>query len=470
MTIISSNSANKDNTRIISLSTMIELKKFVPPVLLKTVISCVIWYLVSSITSQLTKRILIEYSYPLFLSQFQFLTGSILSFIFIVMARKFPNIHTHFPTGSVPRNSTGPMFSLGAFLKILPLGLFQFGGKYCSLSATSLISLATVSSVKALSPLLIVIGYRLVYRVRFPLVTYLSLIPLVGGVILIVTSESPREVTAIEDTEQLKANQVKGLTFCFISAFIFAAQNIYGKQLITWDTDGSNPESLALDVKYKSNNKDDVWKAKKNVRQRTNSIKLPYSTSDLTLDEKAHSSQSSSQHYTEEINNNNRVLNNPFGSLVSESHHVTKPDKMTVIFYCSIIGFVISITGFVLNELPHLLDIFAGRLQESTPETKSGILVVFYLIMLSSISHFVQTLLAFHLLGSISAVSYSVASMMKRIVLIAISIVLALGDESDPNKYLFGKMSGSQLLGLGFIAIGLYCYDKWGSRNSKEKS
>lgn len=450
---------------------------WLPPILIKIVLTCILWYTVSSVTSQLTKRILIEYNYPLFLSQFQFLIGSLSSLMFIILVKKFPDIRNHFPTGSVPSDSDSPIFSWGAFLKILPLGLFQFGGKYCSLSATSLISLATVSSVKALSPLLIVVSYKFIYDIKFPLVTYLSLVPLLGGVILIITAESPDTNTnrgfLINETNELDINQIKGLAYCVVSLVIFAAQNIYGKQLITWDS--SNPANMALSTTKSNSPSDGERSSNKYIRQRNNSIRLPYSTSDLRLDEKKreeHQVYSNTHNeYTKEATSNRFSLANSLESLESllpESQRVVKPDRMTIIFYCSIIGFCISITGFLFNEMPHISDLLTGRIDESTPDTESGLLLVLNLIVLSSLSHFVQTLLAFHLLGLIPAVSYSVASMMKRIFLITVSIVLGTS-EQDPNKY-FGKITGSQLIGLLFTGIGLYCYDRWGSKAVKNKA
>ncbi|EGV66878.1 hypothetical protein CANTEDRAFT_117866 [Yamadazyma tenuis ATCC 10573] len=443
------------------------LNSWLPPISVKTVGTCVIWYGISSLTSQLTKRILVEYRYPLFLSQFQFLTSSLLSLLFIVLVRVFPHIRQYFPTGSVPTDVEKPVINLGAFLKILPLGLFQFFGKYFALSATSLLSLAAVSSIRALSPLVIVSSYRFVYKIKFPLLTYFSLVPLLGGVILIITSEAPKSNSKGEPTSEFgfDSGQIKGFVFCFINLIIFAAQNIYAKQLITWDTDDT--KSLAISTKRSESPFDSNAKDHKYIRQRNNSIRLPYSTSDLKLDEKNEDSAQSTD-YSKEVQTNKFNLGNPFASFISDSDKITKPDQITTIFYCSMIGFFISVTGFLLNELPHVLDILQGRLEDSTPDTKSGILWVFYLILLSSLFHFFQTLLAFHLLGSIPAVSYSIASLMKRIWLITVSIVMAANNH-DPNKY-FGKLTSGQLLGLLLTGFGLYCYDKWGSKAVKTKT
>ena len=205
---------------------------FLPPIQVKTTLTCLAWYLVSSITSQLTKVILVRFNYPLFLSQAQFLFGALLSAAFIYFSKSFPDTTSHFPLGSVPTDPAKPLFHKLSFLKVSPLGLFQFSGKYASLKATSMIPLSTVSSLKALSPLLIVAGYRIVYNVHVPVSTVLSLTPLVFGVVLMIISESGTQFFHGGFT----STQITGVTFCLLSMVIFAAQNIYGKELITWDT------------------------------------------------------------------------------------------------------------------------------------------------------------------------------------------------------------------------------------------
>lgn len=471
----------------------------IPPISVKTILICFLWYLISSITSQLTKLILVQFSYPLFLSQFQFLISALLSFAFITIARKFPDISHHFPLGSLPSNPTKPILDKSVLLAVLPLGLFQFTGKYFSLSATSLIALSTVSSIKALSPLLIVAGYRVIYNVKFPFITYLSLTPLVGGVVLIIASESmdnnPTSKSTLlkNENNEFDYTQIKGLVFCLISAIIFAAQSIYGKKLFTWNnSNDNNPASLALNTNASKpgtpaleqtnfafsapdNRLFDFspQKSKKFVRQRTNSIKLPFSTSDLRLDEKNEEIGRQQLPYTRNVQNNESI-SNPFASFTNNSleNSNKKPDRMTTIFYCSSIGFIFSFSGFVLNELSTIFREFTDPTENLTQVSKpaTNLVWVLFLIFLDSLSHFTQMILAFHLLGLIPALSYSIASMMKRIVIITVSIVLAIGStpRSEPgSSKWFGKIKTQQLYGLILIAIGLYCYDRWGSRSLK---
>ncbi|RLV93949.1 putative transporter [Spathaspora sp. JA1] len=451
--------------------------KLLPPISIKTTITCLIWYTVSSITSQLTKVILTKFPYPLFLSQCQFLIGASLALMVILTSKKFPQLITIFPDGVVPSDTSRSIFSISLLVKILPLGIFQFTGKFFSLTATSLIPLVTVSSIKALSPLLIVLGYRIIYQVIFPYITYLSLTPLLVGVILIIISDSNTNIS----TEELNNS---GVVYCLISTIIFAAQNIYGKQLMSWDNtdiNPHNPASLVLNTDLSrpgtpmvDSNEDyfsDNLKSKF-VRQRTGPFQLPYSTSDLTLNEKKenHSSNTNTSQYTQIVEQNQTNLN-PFAYFIDKFQldKVSKPDKLTLILYCSLVGSAFSIFGFSMNELPKIYTEFTtAELLDPTTTTKvtiSDFVTILILVVLDSLSHFIQSLLAFHLLGSIPALSYSIASMMKRIVIITVSMLVVV----QANESHFRQITSQQSIGLGLIAIGLYSYDRWGSRSLKPR-
>lgn len=390
----------------------------------------------------------------------------------------------------MPNDPSISIFDKAVVLKVLPLGIFQFVGKFFLLSATLIIPVATVASVKALSPLLIVTGYRVLYRVRFPIVTYLLLTPLVAGVIMIITADNNPATPGEEPTPfhllEFNEKHIKGLFFCVVSTVIMAGQQMYSKELITWESSSiSNPASLVLntdpsrpvspaqgqDLQYSyvidSGSTHVSLLLPKNIKkhfvQRAPSLRLPYSVSDLRLDEKK--DQKDFQ-YDIEVQES-KSSTNPFASLGSPAYGVRKPDKFTIIFYISLIGFVFSLGGFLANEA---LDLFRSikdpSLLNGSLEDTKDLILVFVLVLLNSLSHFCQTVLAFLLLGSIPALSYSIASMMKRIVIIVVSITFAV-ENSSPEKW-FGRISTLQMQGLGLIGLGLYCYDRWGSRSLKE--
>lgn len=118
-----------------------------------------------------------------------------------------------------------------------------------------------------------------------------------------------------------------------------------------------------------------------------------------------------------------------------------KIDKVTILFYCSVIGFLFTFPIYVYSEFVNT----KFSLKEITP-------AVALLIFLNGFSHFIQSLLAFQLLGAMSPISYSVASIFKRIIIILVSFII----EKQFKSY-------NQCYGLLLTLLGLYCYDRWGA-------
>lgn len=399
-------------------------------------LACLVWYAISALTSQLTRLVLSRFNFPLCVSLAQFFISSALALAFTIVIRAAPRIGDFFVKGTVPDGHTpSPLFNWRIMAKVAPLSVFQFTGKFCSLSATALVLLATVSSIKALSPLLIVIGYRIFYNVQFPLVTYLSLIPLIAGVLMIVLPETPPAPVTLASLDR---SHVTGIIFCVISTIIFAAQNIYGRELMTWDA----PPAIAKPYR----------------KLRRNSLRLPYSVLSSVSSDSPYTSQAMRRHkWTRPWSYWHARLN-----LAA----LAKPDKISIILYCSILGLCFSLVGFLQKELPIMLD----RLQLALRTLVDGpmeTLSLVGLLVLDSASMFAQTLLAFHMLGLLPALSYSIASMMKRIVLILSSIVLTFGApalaEKDSIRW-WNRVSPSQICGMACISLGLYCYDRYGSK------
>lgn len=398
--------------------------------------ACLIWYAISALTSQLTRLVLSRFNFPLCVSLAQFFISSILALAFTIIIRKVPTVGDFFVKGTVPDGrSSGPLFNWRILAKVAPLSLFQFTGKFCSLNATALVLLATVSSIKALSPLLIVLGYRIFYNVQFPLVTYLSLVPLIAGVLMIVLPETPQSPVMLAS---LDSAHVTGIIFCVVSTIIFAAQNIYGRELMTWDA------PPAVSKPYR--------------KLRRNSLRLPYS---------APASTSSNSPYTSQIVHSQK-WSRPWSYWHArlDLAALAKPDKISIILYCSILGLGFSLIGFLQKELPIMLDPLQLILR-TLANGPTQIMSVFGLLVLDSVSMFTQTLLAFHMLGLLPALSYSIASMMKRIVLILSSIVLTFGASALPEKdsiRWWNRVSPLQICGMACISLGLYCYDRYGSK------
>lgn len=126
-------------------------------------------------------------------------------------------------------------------------------------------------------------------------------------------------------------------------------------------------------------------------------------------------------------------------------------DKITILFYCSSIGFVLTIP-IMLSTL-----IFNSSAHTTTQTTSYSLFTLVALLMLHNISHFLQAMLAFQLIGLLSPVNYSVANIVKRIVVICVALVWE-------NKH-----SPLGLLGVALTMAGLYGYDRAKIQEQQEK-
>lgn len=128
-----------------------------------------------------------------------------------------------------------------------------------------------------------------------------------------------------------------------------------------------------------------------------------------------------------------------------------KLDKLNLLCYCSGLAFILTLPIWFVCEGRSLISDF---LRDGTVSLsgKTGALDHSALLsefVFNGLSHFAQNILAFILLSMISPVSYSVASLVKRVFVIAVAIVW------------FGSPTTSiQALGIALTFIGLYLYDR----------
>lgn len=352
-----------------------KLSKWLPVVDFEVVTLCTFWYAFSIVSANSTKAILSRFKYPVTLTQFQFLTNASLCILLFAALSHYPKLSSRFPQGAVPQMRTLD-YSIIKFIKptgyiistTLPMGIFQFMGHITSHKATSVIPVSLVHTIKALSPITTVMIYRIVYKAKYLWVTYVTLIPLMLGIML--TCYKPRKASSAND------HYFSGLAHAFISMFIFVSQNIFAKKRLTYKSDESR-EALP------------TYKGKPEQ----------------------------------------------------------KLDKLTILLFCSVIGFVFTIPIYTILEF-----------QNENFSLLQMNWSLFFLVVLNGTSHFMQSLLAFMLLGSISPINYSIANIMKRVAVILFAFVWE-------STFSF---SGTQGYGVLLTIIGLYCYDKWGGV-SKEK-
>lgn len=341
---------------------------WLPEVDLKVVSLCTLWYGFSIVSNNSTKAILSRFSYPVSLTQFQFVLNALLCISLFAALSQKPSWASHFPKASIPNLHTldcsvVKFLTPNAFIisTTLPMGIFQFLGHITSHKATSMIPVSLVHTIKSLSPISTVLIYRAFLRTRFKTVTYVTLIPLILGIML--TCYKPKNLNTAP-------GYFSGLFYAFISMLIFVLQNIFAKKRLT--------------------------------------VKSLEETSSLPS---------------------------------YKAGEEKKLDKLTILLFCSVIGFLFTMPIYIFSEFHN--DVFSlGQLT----------LPLVSLVVLNGVSHFLQSLLAFQLLGTISPINYSIANIMKRIVVIMFAFLWE------------GSFSfvGYQSYGVLLTIAGLYCYDKWG--------
>lgn len=327
----------------------------------KIMILCANWYLFSIISNYSTKLILQDFKYPITLTQFQFILNSALSImllVFLLHSRWLQQFTAAFPKYTLPDTTNLDIKQFIIPTKLIlkttvPMGCFQFVGHLTSHNATSIIPVSLNHTIKALSPLMTVVFYRLFFNSKYLMKTYLSLIPLILGIMLSCYKNNAKSID----------NYFQGLFYSFVSMLIFVSQNIFAKNRLTVEA--------------------------------------------ILPSHKCHE----------------------------------KLDKLTILFYCSIVGFIFTFPIYIISEFQRpYLTLWDLNIYNS------------WLILINGISHFAQSLLAFQILGLISPINYSIANILKRIIIILVAFVIE------------GKqLSYNQGFGIMLTCIGLFVYDRYGN-------
>jgi solute carrier family 35, member E1 len=137
-----------------------------------------------------------------------------------------------------------------------------------------------------------------------------------------------------------------------------------------------------------------------------------------------------------------------------------KPDKLNLLCYSSATAFLITLPIWLWSEgFSIAADYFKDGsidLRERPGSLDHGRLALEFIF--NGTFHFGQSLVAFVLLGMVSPVTYSVASLIKRVVVIMFAIVW------------FGNpMTTVQGLGFGLTFLGLYLYDRTSDATKADK-
>jgi solute carrier family 35 protein E1 len=137
-----------------------------------------------------------------------------------------------------------------------------------------------------------------------------------------------------------------------------------------------------------------------------------------------------------------------------------KPDKLNLLCYSSALAFLIMVPIWVFSEGWSLAKDFMQdasiTLREKPGSLDHGALAAEFIF--NGTFHFAQSLVAFVLLGLTSPVTYSVASLMKRVAVILFAIVWF----GNPMTYIQGA-------GFALTFLGLYLYDRTSESEKADK-
>ncbi|OJJ44847.1 hypothetical protein ASPZODRAFT_70299 [Penicilliopsis zonata CBS 506.65] len=128
-----------------------------------------------------------------------------------------------------------------------------------------------------------------------------------------------------------------------------------------------------------------------------------------------------------------------------------KLDKLNLLCYCSGLAFLLTLPIWAISEgytlISQIMRDGSIALSVAKGSLDHGELLLEFVF--NGVTHFAQNILAFVLLSMISPVSYSVASLVKRVFVIIVAIVW------------FGSSTTSvQALGIALTFLGLYLYDR----------
>jgi len=140
-------------------------------------------------------------------------------------------------------------------------------------------------------------------------------------------------------------------------------------------------------------------------------------------------------------------------ALTLAARRAAKPDKLNLLCYSSGLAFLLTCPLWFYTEGLGLLREFAtsgtiGLSGQNRPDALDhGRLALEFLF--NGTTHFAQSLVAFILLSMVSPVTYSVASLLKRVFVVTFAIV-----------WFGNSVTGVQSAGIGLTFFGLYLYDR----------
>ncbi|KAI8844348.1 triose-phosphate transporter family-domain-containing protein [Chytriomyces cf. hyalinus JEL632] len=367
------------------------------------IVVCLLWYLASSITSNVAKELLTVFRYPLTLSWIQFafvsvgclIVGAVQHYIL-----RIPNTGVRWPTPE-------------AFRTTAPLTLFLISGHAFSSMAISRVPVSFAHTIKALSPLFTILIYKFVFKVNYAAKVYIALVPLTLGVMLVCTNKL--------------SFHLLGFLCALISTLIFVVQNIVSKTI--FDKQATRKHSKRMDkfnlLFYSSITSFFVmapiwWFADGLAMVSWGSTTSPAMGPIVPFAVV------------------NQSYPSPAATLAADQPlNWSAAHSTSANFY---------------NAREHLNNTAHHIITTSDPRITATTSHIVRLFFLNGITHFAQAAFSFTVLSQVSSpVTFSIASLFKRIVVIVASLVY------------FGEARGVgfvQGVGLVLTFLGLYMYDQ----------
>lgn len=144
----------------------------------------------------------------------------------------------------------------------------------------------------------------------------------------------------------------------------------------------------------------------------------------------------------------------------NQIHPSQKLDKLNLLCYCSVGAFMFSAPVWIYTEGFEIIqDVWrdgALSLTSKKDTLDHGELMLEYVF--NGIFHFFQNIMAFILLSMMSPVSYSVASLIKRVWVIIVAVI-----------WFRSSTTRVQLVGIALTCVGLYLYDRTSTEDAAER-
>eukprot|EP00834_Sanchytrium_tribonematis_P001971 NODE_53_length_30760_cov_1.203712.p12 type:complete len:342 gc:universal NODE_53_length_30760_cov_1.203712:27225-26200(-) len=319
------------------------------------IILCLLWYTSSSLTNNFNKQLMTVFPFPVSVVLVKFLTLLIIMQLINSKKKIIKSISWHI------------------IICMLPISTLQVLGHITTNLALEYATVSFVHTIKATTPLFTVILCRMLGE-SFSKQLYLSLIPLMGGVMLVCATELDFKIF--------------GLITALTSTVIFVLQNIFYKHLFD---SKRHPRKILL----------------------TNYVSFKHNL--ITI-------------FLELIHTVHDIID----------HTAMKLDKLNVMYYSCFVS-CIALIPYWLYTLEYVQAIKADIVL-----TK----FIFLSFMVGTM-HTLQSLVAFTIIDQVSPVSYSIASLFKRIVVIG-------------GSFIWFNQKFQMIQGFGFLLtfLGLYVYQR----------